>query len=95
MLTDTSSHNGSRQLNAYICTIITFSAAGIALVLRLVARRLTKLRLWHDDYLAIVAFACAAVWTGLVVWCEYRVWAAGIKALIHSRVGTWAWIVSQ
>jgi hypothetical protein len=79
MATDGSSPHGSRQLNAYICLIITFSAAGLTVALRLVARRLTKLRLWYDDYLCVVAFACAGVWTGLVVWCKYRILMVRIK----------------
>ncbi|KAF2472427.1 uncharacterized protein BDR25DRAFT_366447 [Lindgomyces ingoldianus] len=60
--------NGSRQLNAYVCLFVTFTAATICLALRLIARRITKLRLWFDDYLAIIAFICAGVWSGLVLW---------------------------
>ncbi|KAF2193935.1 hypothetical protein K469DRAFT_782326, partial [Zopfia rhizophila CBS 207.26] len=47
---------------------ITFAAATITLGSRLVARRLTKLQLLYDDYLAIIAFICAAVWSDLVLW---------------------------
>ena len=46
----------SRPFRAYICLVITFTAAFLALSLRLLARRLTKLPLWYDDYLAILAF---------------------------------------
>src|SRR5262245_64926370 len=58
--------HGSRQLNAYVCLFITFAAATVTLVLRLVSSRLTKVSLWFDDYLAILAYACAIVWCGLV-----------------------------
>jgi hypothetical protein len=48
----------SRPFRAYVCLIITFTAAVLALLFRLLARRLTKQRLWYDDYLAILAFVC-------------------------------------
>ncbi|KAF2009550.1 hypothetical protein BU24DRAFT_312144, partial [Aaosphaeria arxii CBS 175.79] len=57
-----------RQLDAYICLIVTFFAAASTLIARLLARRLTKLRLWYDDWFAIVAFLCAVVWFALVIW---------------------------
>ncbi|KAF2649777.1 hypothetical protein K491DRAFT_610129 [Lophiostoma macrostomum CBS 122681] len=60
--------HGNRQLNGYVCVFITFSAAATALTLRLIARRLMKLQLWYDDWLAVIAAICAAVWTGLVLW---------------------------
>lgn len=61
---------GSRQLGAYICLIITFMAASLCLFMRLAARRVTKLSLWYDDYLAICAYMFSVVWLGLVVWCK-------------------------
>lgn len=63
--------HGSRQLNAYLCLSITFAAATLTLLLRLVARRVTKVSLWFDDYLALLAYLCASVWFGLVIWCQY------------------------
>ncbi|KAH7119727.1 hypothetical protein B0J11DRAFT_582236 [Dendryphion nanum] len=60
--------HASRQLNAYTCLFITFAAAAITLASRLIARRLTRLRLWYDDYLAIMAFLFAGVWAGLTIW---------------------------
>lgn len=61
---------GSRQLKAYICLFITFGAAALALLLRLISRRVMKLRLSYDDYLAIVAFLFGSAWTGLILWCK-------------------------
>lgn len=61
--------HGSRQINAYACLIITFSAATITLVLRLIARKITKVSLWIDDYLAMLAWLSAASWFGLELWC--------------------------
>ncbi|KAK8069891.1 hypothetical protein PG994_006507 [Apiospora phragmitis] len=46
----------SRQPEIYGAVIITLIAATSALVLRLIARRMKKLALWFDDYLAIVAW---------------------------------------
>lgn len=62
--------HASRRVNGYVCLIVTFTAATLTVILRLVARRVTKVRLWYDDYIAIVAFLCAAVWLGLVLWCK-------------------------
>lgn len=39
----------------YAAIFITFSAAVVALVLRFTARRMTKMKLWFDDYFAVVA----------------------------------------
>lgn len=71
METQVPPHHGPRQLHTYICIFVTFAAATISLVLRLIARRLTKISLWFDDYLSILAFLCAGVWSGLVLWCKY------------------------
>jgi hypothetical protein len=65
--------HGSRQTNAYVCILVTFATATISIVLRLIARRLTRISLWLDDYLAIIAFLFAGAWSGLVIWCKnYR-----------------------
>jgi hypothetical protein len=69
MSTNVPSH-ASMQTNANICVYLTFSAATIAVVCRLIARRLTRLRLAFDDYLTIVAYIFAAVWTSIVIYCE-------------------------
>lgn len=48
--------SGSRQINVYVCLGVTLAAAVTTLILRLAARRITKISLWWDDYLAILAF---------------------------------------
>ncbi|ORY17503.1 hypothetical protein BCR34DRAFT_439635, partial [Clohesyomyces aquaticus] len=58
----------SRQVNLYICLSITFAAATLVLVLRLIERRITKLHIWYDDWLAIFAFKFAIPWCALVLW---------------------------
>lgn len=73
----------SRPFRAYVCLVITFTAAFLALFLRLLARRLTKLPLWYDDYLAILAFVgtthplnislrliTCIVMGGIIFWCR-------------------------
>ncbi|KAF2868051.1 hypothetical protein BDV95DRAFT_610466 [Massariosphaeria phaeospora] len=58
----------SRPFRAYVCLVITFTAAFLALAFRLLARRLTKLPLWWDDYLAILAFLWAVSFSGVDLW---------------------------
>lgn len=74
MSTNVHSH-ASRQTNANICLYITFSAATIAVVCRLIARRLTRQRLAFDDYLTIVAYIFAAAWMGIVICCELVIYS--------------------
>lgn len=54
----------SRQPEVYGAVTITLVAATAALVLRIIARRMKKLALWFDDYLAMVA------WVSEVKRCE-------------------------
>jgi hypothetical protein len=61
---------GSRQTSAYVCVGVTFAAAILATGLRLTARRLTKVALWWDDWLCIIAFTFAIAWVALVIWCK-------------------------
>ncbi|KAF4978639.1 hypothetical protein FZEAL_5042 [Fusarium zealandicum] len=49
------------QPNIYAAVSITWCAAIIALILRLKARRMTKMRLWFDDYLAVTALSLTAI----------------------------------
>ncbi|KAF2489885.1 hypothetical protein BU16DRAFT_544240 [Lophium mytilinum] len=58
----------SRQTDAYACLAITFFAALLCMALRLAARRVTKVPLWYDDWLGIIAFMFAMVWSGLLIW---------------------------
>jgi hypothetical protein len=46
----------NRQSELYAAAIIPYVAAAVALVLRMVARRTTRMSLLWEDYLAIVAF---------------------------------------
>jgi hypothetical protein len=78
MATQDSELHGSRQTHAYACLAITFAAATITIILRLIARRLTKVSLWLDDYLAIAAYVFAGAWTGLVVQCMFMYYSNAI-----------------
>jgi hypothetical protein len=44
------------QANAYAGISITWGAAFAALILRIVARRMTKQAWWFDDYFCVLAF---------------------------------------
>lgn len=44
------------QTNVYVAAIVTWTAALVALVLRVIARRITKQRWWVDDYFCVCAF---------------------------------------
>lgn len=51
------------QTNVYAASIITWVAALVALILRVVARRITKQAWWIDDYFCVSAFVS---WKSLV-----------------------------
>ncbi|KAF7553455.1 hypothetical protein G7Z17_g3579 [Cylindrodendrum hubeiense] len=44
------------QTNIYVAAIVTWVAAFVALILRVIARRMTKQRWWVDDYFCVSAF---------------------------------------
>lgn len=44
------------QLNIYVGIGITWIAAVISMVMRVAARRLTKVNWWYDDWFCIAAF---------------------------------------
>lgn len=48
----------SRQVSLFVALSITGAAATAALVLRLVARRITKVSLWWDDFMCMGAYVC-------------------------------------
>ncbi|KAH7074047.1 hypothetical protein FB567DRAFT_188135 [Paraphoma chrysanthemicola] len=48
--------------------IITFSAATIILVCRLVSRRITRATLWLDDYFAVISWLAAALYFGFTIY---------------------------
>ncbi|KAF7561794.1 hypothetical protein G7046_g2331 [Stylonectria norvegica] len=56
----------TKQPNLWAVEFITFAAATIFLVLRLMSRRLTKVDFWWDDYLAICCYIMAIFWVILV-----------------------------
>lgn len=50
--------------------VVTMALAAIFVVLRLVARYTTRVKLWWDDYLGILAFLFALAWSAVVLQCE-------------------------
>ncbi|KAK8085399.1 hypothetical protein PG997_006670 [Apiospora hydei] len=61
----------SRQPEIYGAVTITLIASTSALVLRLIARRMKRIALWFDDYLAITAWAAALAYDiGAFIWLE-------------------------
>jgi hypothetical protein len=44
------------QVNVYVCIGITWFAALAALVMRVIARRMTRIEWWFDDYFCVFAF---------------------------------------
>ncbi|KAH8688524.1 hypothetical protein BGZ61DRAFT_391910 [Ilyonectria robusta] len=59
------------QTNVYVAAIVTWTAALVALVLRVIARRITKQRWWVDDYFCVCAFIFASSYNILMI-----IWAA-------------------
>ncbi|KAK7223370.1 hypothetical protein V2G26_011373 [Clonostachys chloroleuca] len=51
----------------YVVTITTFLLATILIVLRLVARYVTKVETWWDDWFALLAYLCAFGFSGVVI----------------------------
>lgn len=51
--------------------VATFALAMIFLVLRMVARKVTRVHLWWDDYLAIAAFLFSIAWCAVVMQCKF------------------------
>jgi integral membrane sensor domain MASE1 len=42
--------------NIYSSVVVTLVVAVVALVLRFISRRITKQKVWYDDWLCVVAF---------------------------------------
>ncbi|KAH7129571.1 hypothetical protein B0J13DRAFT_564270 [Dactylonectria estremocensis] len=64
------------QPNVYAAVAITWAAALPALVLRAVARRMTKMAWWFDDYFCVAAFVFASGYnTILLIWTTH--WGLG------------------
>ncbi|KAF4967880.1 hypothetical protein FSARC_4647 [Fusarium sarcochroum] len=58
----------------YAATSITWAVAIFALIMRLKARRMTKMKLWFDDYFAITALIFVSGYSSLVIY-----WTANYK----------------
>ncbi|EXL92600.1 hypothetical protein FOIG_14340 [Fusarium odoratissimum NRRL 54006] len=62
----------SRQPDLWAAEYITFAAATIFLILRIVSRRITRIRFWWDDYFACASYATAVCWgTVLPIWIHH------------------------
>lgn len=44
------------EADIYASTAITWAAAIAALVMRIIARRMTRISWWYDDYFCVLAF---------------------------------------
>nr|RBQ96936.1 hypothetical protein FVER53263_10934 [Fusarium verticillioides] len=62
----------SRQPDLWAAEYITFAAATIFLILRIVSRRITRIRFWWDDYFACASYVTAVCW-GIVlpIWIHH------------------------
>ncbi|KAJ3466248.1 hypothetical protein MRS44_006906 [Fusarium solani] len=61
----------SKQPDLWAAELVTFVAATIFLILRLVSRRLTRIRLWWDDYFALMCYTMALGWLVIVpIWIQ-------------------------
>ncbi|KAL6712609.1 hypothetical protein ACN47E_000486 [Coniothyrium glycines] len=67
----------SRQPELYVAALLPYTAAAVALVLRMVARRKTRVSLVWEDYTAIVAFVVGSGFTFLSLF-KMR-WGLGIR----------------
>ncbi|KAL6352497.1 hypothetical protein LRP88_14264 [Fusarium phalaenopsidis] len=61
----------SKQPDLWAAELVTFVAATIFLILRLFSRRLTRIRLWWDDYFALMCYTMALGWLVIVpIWIQ-------------------------
>ncbi|KAI8652623.1 hypothetical protein NCS57_01326900 [Fusarium keratoplasticum] len=60
------------QVNVYVAISVTWTAATTALLLRLKARRMTRMKLWFDDYLACVAWALVSGYNSVTIFWTAR-----------------------
>ncbi|KAF7550532.1 hypothetical protein G7046_g7981 [Stylonectria norvegica] len=65
-----------QNVDVYVAAFVTLFLSTLALVLRLVARRITRVNYGYDDLLTIIAFICATTWSTLML-----IWA------FHYRLG--------
>lgn len=57
-------------LHVFVPVVATTVLASAFIVLRFVARRITRVSLWWDDYMAIAAFFFAIAWVAVVLRCK-------------------------
>lgn len=60
----------SYDLSVVVVIATTFAIALAFIILRMVARRVTRVDIWWDDYLAIAAFLFSAAWCAVVMQCK-------------------------
>ncbi|KAH7030633.1 uncharacterized protein B0I36DRAFT_362464 [Microdochium trichocladiopsis] len=62
----------SKQGISWGVLFVTLTPATICFALRMQSRRLTRVRLWWDDYMAIAGYSCSIAWLVLVpIWIHY------------------------
>ncbi|KAH7159466.1 hypothetical protein B0J13DRAFT_670219 [Dactylonectria estremocensis] len=62
--------------NLYISTAVTWVAAFVALVMRVIARRMTKMPWWYDDWFCVAAFIFASLYSATILeWTMH--WSLG------------------
>ncbi|KAG8359204.1 hypothetical protein FVEN_g2947 [Fusarium venenatum] len=62
----------SLQPHLWAAEFVTFPAATIFLILRLSSRRITRVRLWWDDYFAVLCYAVAVAWAIMLpIWIRH------------------------
>ncbi|SPJ74290.1 related to L-fucose permease [Fusarium torulosum] len=62
----------SRQLNLLAAEFITFPAATIFLILRIISRRITRAKFWWDDFFAVLCYATAVGWAVVLpIWIHH------------------------
>ncbi|KAK9421296.1 hypothetical protein SUNI508_05834 [Seiridium unicorne] len=61
----------TRQPNVFVAVSITLAAATVAIILRFLARRMTKVPIWWDDFMCIGAFLFGVGWSLLLIMWTY------------------------
>ena len=56
--------------DVFAAIFVTLGFATMALTGRFIARRMTKVGLWYDDYLAVLAYISACCWAAVVLLCK-------------------------
>ncbi|KAF4455809.1 hypothetical protein F53441_2008 [Fusarium austroafricanum] len=62
----------SRQPDLWAAEFITFPAATIFIILRLISRHITKIKFWWDDYFACLCYATSLGWATVIpIWIHH------------------------